>query len=84
MADRDSGRCLSEDWAFRRRWRDMGGKVWIDLQCKLAHLGQHNFRGDLAESLRRQGLWRASDRDLLLIAELHPAPRGVDCRNSVA
>ena len=35
----------------------MGGKVWVDLQCKLMHLGQHNFRGDLAESLRLQGRW---------------------------
>jgi hypothetical protein len=57
MADPDSGRYLSEDYAFCRRWRDMGGKVWIDLQCKLIHLGQHNFRGDLAESLRMQGRW---------------------------
>jgi hypothetical protein len=57
MVDPDSGRYLSEDYAFCRRWRDMGGKVWIDLRCKLAHLGQHNGRGDLAESLRMQGRW---------------------------
>jgi hypothetical protein len=57
MVDPDSGRYLSEDYAFCRRWRDMGGKVWVDLQCKLVHLGQHNFRGDLAESLRVQGRW---------------------------
>jgi len=29
----------------------------VDLQCKLLHLGQHNFQGDLAESLRLQGRW---------------------------
>ena len=40
-----------------RRWRDIGGKIWVDPQCKLMHLGQHNFRGDLAESLRVQGRW---------------------------
>ena len=57
MVDPDSGRYLSEDYAFCRRWRDMGGKVWVDLSCKLGHLGQHMYRGDLAESLRVQGRW---------------------------
>jgi hypothetical protein len=31
MVDPDSGRYLSEDYAFCRRWRDMGGKVFADL-----------------------------------------------------
>ena len=57
MVDPDSGRYLSEDYAFCRRWRDIGGKVHVDLQCKLMHLGQHLFRGDLAETLRLQGRW---------------------------
>jgi hypothetical protein len=54
MVDPDSGRYLSEDYAFCRRWRDMGGKVYADLDSKLLHLGQHLFRGALAESLRLQ------------------------------
>jgi hypothetical protein len=57
MVDPDSGRYLSEDYAFCRRWRDIGGKVYVDLQCKLSHLGQHLFGGNLAESLRLQGRW---------------------------
>ena len=57
MVDPDSGRYLSEDFAFCRRWRDIGGKIWVDLSCKLMHLGQHNFRGDLEASLRLQGRW---------------------------
>jgi hypothetical protein len=57
MIDPDSGRYLSEDYAFCRRWRDMGGKVWVDPTCRLTHLGQHNYRGDLAQSLRVQGRW---------------------------
>jgi hypothetical protein len=57
MVDPDSGRYLSEDYAFCRLWRDIGGKVWVDLECKLNHLGQHMYRGDLAESLRVQGRW---------------------------
>lgn len=55
MLDPDSRRYLSEDYAFCRRWRDMGGKVYADMQSKLQHLGQRIFDGDLAESLRAQG-----------------------------
>lgn len=55
MVDPDSGRYLSEDYAFCRRWRDIGGKVHADLDSRLQHLGQHLFRGDLAASLRAQG-----------------------------
>jgi hypothetical protein len=57
MVHPETGRYLSEDYAFCHRWRAIGGKVWVDLECKLMHLGQHLFRGDLAESLRMQGRW---------------------------
>lgn len=57
MTDPDTGRYLSEDYAFCRRWRDMGGKVWVDPSCRLGHLGQHMFQGNLAESLKAQGRW---------------------------
>jgi hypothetical protein len=55
MVDPDDGRYLSEDFAFCRLWRDLGGKVWVDLDCELGHLGQHIYRGNLAQSLRSQG-----------------------------
>lgn len=54
MVDPDSGRYLSEDYAFCRRWRDMGGKIFADLHSKLQHVGQHVFNGDLEESMRVQ------------------------------
>jgi len=52
MVDPDTKRYLSEDYAFCRRWRDIGGKVHADLHSDLGHLGQHMFRGNLAESVR--------------------------------
>jgi hypothetical protein len=52
MIDPDSRRYLSEDYAFCRRWRDIGGKVHADMHSNLGHLGQHMFHGDLAESIR--------------------------------
>ena len=39
MIDPDSGRYLSEDYAFCRGWHDEGGEAWVDLNCKLIHLG---------------------------------------------
>ncbi len=54
MVDPDSGRYLSEDYAFCRRWRDMGGKIFADFHSKLQHVGQQIFNGDLAESMRVQ------------------------------
>jgi len=46
-----------EDYAFCRRWRDHWRQDLGRSRCKLGHLGQHMFRGDLAESLRLQGRW---------------------------
>jgi hypothetical protein len=57
FVDPDTNRYLSEDFAFCRLWRDMGGKVYADLQSRLGHLGQHMFRGDLQASLQAQGHW---------------------------
>lgn len=30
MIDPDCGEYLSEDFAFRRRWTDLGGEIWMD------------------------------------------------------
>jgi hypothetical protein len=57
MTDPDSGRYLSEDFAFCRLWRDIGGKVSVDVDCRLGHLGQFIFEGNLYDSLRAQGRW---------------------------
>ena len=57
MIDPDSGRYLSEDYALCRRWRDIDGKVFVDVDCKLMHLGQHAYRGNLLDSLQAQGRW---------------------------
>ncbi len=46
LIDPDTGEYLSEDYAFCRRWRALGGEVWLDLQSRLIHLGPHEFLGD--------------------------------------
>jgi hypothetical protein len=36
---------LSEDFTFCRRWRDIGGKIWLDPQSRLTHYGTFRFQG---------------------------------------
>jgi hypothetical protein len=43
--DPDTGRYLSEDYMFTRRWRALGGKVKADLNATLIHHGNHPFKG---------------------------------------
>ena len=54
MVDPETKRYLSEDYAFCKRWRDMGGKVYADFQSDLGHLGQYMYRGNLERSMRRR------------------------------
>jgi len=46
MIDKDTGVYVSEDFAFCQRWRDIGGKIWLDTEGKLIHIGAYNFCGD--------------------------------------
>jgi hypothetical protein len=39
---------LSEDYAFCRRWRDLGGRLWLDTRSPLVHTGAHDFTGNPA------------------------------------
>jgi hypothetical protein len=44
-------RVLSEDYAFCQRWRDLGGKVYLDASIGMAHIGTKAFQGKLGEFL---------------------------------
>lgn len=57
MVDHETNRYLSEDFAFCRLWRDIGGKIYADSTSQFGHLGQHMFRGNLKASLEAQGHW---------------------------
>jgi hypothetical protein len=54
MVEPETRRYLSEDFAFCRRWRDIGGKVHADFHSDFGHLGQYLYRGNLARSIRRR------------------------------
>ena len=43
---------LSEDYAFCRRWRDLGGDIWADFSARLTHVGHAAYSGSLVEAMR--------------------------------
>jgi len=47
MLDQATHRYLSEDYTFCRRWRDIGGKIWLDPKTILNHIGTYTFTGNV-------------------------------------
>lgn len=45
MIESETGHYLSEDYTFCRRWRDIGGEIWLDTQGTLLHIGPYEFAG---------------------------------------
>jgi hypothetical protein len=48
MIEPETGQYLSEDYTFCRRFRDIGGQVWLDTRSELIHVGPHEFFGQPA------------------------------------
>ena len=46
MIEPETRHYLSEDYTFCRRWRALGGKIWLDTQGALVHTGAHDFVGN--------------------------------------
>jgi hypothetical protein len=51
MIDPVSRRYLSEDYAFCRRWQQMDGKIYADVQTTLGHVGNIRFSGQLEDRI---------------------------------
>jgi hypothetical protein len=49
MLDPETKRYLSEDYAFCRRWQQMGGKIWADVVTPLVHVGNYVYNGDIRQ-----------------------------------
>ena len=43
---------MGEDYAFCRRWTDMGGKVLIDPEISMGHVGYKTFHGHIGNWLK--------------------------------
>jgi hypothetical protein len=48
MIDQSTGTYLSEDFAFCKRWTDIGGEIWADIESRLDHVGPSVFHGDIS------------------------------------
>jgi hypothetical protein len=53
MIEPETGQYLSEDYAFCRRWRDLGGEIWADTEARLTHVGSTAYSGSLMQAMRR-------------------------------
>lgn len=49
MIDPVSKRYLSEDYAFCRRFQQIGGEIYVDIASGMCHIGTHNYEGDIRE-----------------------------------
>lgn len=45
IIDPETRHYLSEDYAFCKRWRSIGGRIWLDTRGELTHIGTHEFAG---------------------------------------
>ena len=51
----DDGILWSEDYGFSRRWRALGGRIWLDPAIRLNHIGSTTYEGDPSRIFRRVG-----------------------------
>jgi len=45
----EDGVLQSEDWMFCNQWRDVGGKIWLNPNIKLDHVGTYIYEGDILQ-----------------------------------
>lgn len=74
MIHPDTGIYLSEDYAFCKRWVDMGGKIHIRTDIDLTHIGQNYYKGNVRLRLTSNGAKTVS----LPVEELKKAVEDVE------
>ena len=52
--DDTRGRYTTEDYMFCKRWRDIGGQLWIYPDIDFDHIGRKAYTGNFHEYLMRQ------------------------------
>jgi hypothetical protein len=45
----------NDDYGFCRRWRALGGEIWVDLTSRLEPVGQLTFHGDFRTQIESAG-----------------------------
>ncbi|ACB96773.1 hypothetical protein [Beijerinckia indica] len=45
LIDKETEAYVSEDFGFCQKWRDIGGRIWLDTEGRLTHIGSYQFSG---------------------------------------
>ena len=53
LIEAETGELLSEDYAFCRRWRDLGGQIFADFHSRFTHSGHTTYSGSLIDAMAR-------------------------------
>tara|TARA_Y100000593_G_scaffold83824_1_gene158343 strand:+ start:37265 stop:38167 length:903 start_codon:yes stop_codon:yes gene_type:complete len=53
IIDPESKRYLSEDYYFTRKWKELGGELWVFPHYDLTHVGTWQFKGSLVRKGER-------------------------------
>lgn len=57
----DENEIWGEDFTFCRRWRDIGGQVWLDTLLGFQHIGRKAWWGRYADSMPVAALFEAAE-----------------------
>jgi hypothetical protein len=58
VIDEKTKRYLSEDYTFCKRWRDIGGKIFMDVTINLSHIGTKTFDGSIYMKYVEDGIFK--------------------------
>jgi hypothetical protein len=50
QVDKETNRYISEDYMFSKRWREMGGKIYLAPWTRTQHCGMYGFVGDIPKT----------------------------------
>tara|TARA_R100001509_G_scaffold162840_1_gene135592 strand:+ start:1870 stop:2709 length:840 start_codon:yes stop_codon:yes gene_type:complete len=51
LFDKNNKTYMGEDFAFCKRWKDIGGKCYALVTDRISHVGEHQYRGCFADEL---------------------------------
>ena len=81
----ETGEYLSEDYAFCHRWRAIGGRIWLDTESRLTHIGSYEYHGDTAArfAVAQAGRANAASRPGTFPAPHGPAHRKAESQLAI-
>lgn len=63
VIDPETKRYLSEDYTFCKRWRDIGGKIYLDMRINLSHIGNYSYDGSIWMKFQESGSYHPTKKE---------------------